>query len=337
MSPVRTRRAPRRPLGSRAPARASVPPRCSRCSTVADCPPLPPRPGSNHPASIELYSGTAVTGRANASPPVPRAPLPGRAHRCSTPIGIRPTVAASAVTGAIVLHRLGTTYGSTRAERKQALPGDDRVRCPQTVATHARTIAAPPQAVWPWLVQVGWHRGGWYTPRWVDRLLFPENQPSAWHLLEDLQHIAVGDVIPDGPPQSECGFVVREVQPCRSLVLHSTTHLPLSWRRRGRRVTWTWAFLLSPTVGGTHTPAGVPVAGAHPPVVAHRRHPRRHRPGGLRDGPRHAPRPRPPGRAAGAAPEMTTRARRTAAVPAQPAPSGAASRRASLRAAHRGR
>lgn len=171
----------------------------------------------------------------------------------STPIGIRPAVASSAVAGAIVLHRLGTTYGSTRAERKQSLPGDDLVGSPQTVATHARTIAAPPQAVWPWLVQVGWHRGGWYTPRWVDRLLFPDNRPSASHLLEDYQHIAVGDVIPDGPPQSECGFVVREVQPGRSLVLYSTTHLPLSWRRRGRRVTWTWAFLLSPTVGGTHT------------------------------------------------------------------------------------
>jgi hypothetical protein len=170
-----------------------------------------------------------------------------------TPTGIRPTVAASAVAGAIVLHRLGTTYGSTRAERKQSLPGDDLVRCPQTVATHARTIAAPPKAVWPWLSQVGWHRGGWYTPRWVDRLLFPDNLPSASRLLEDHQHIAVGDFIPDGPPKSECGFVVREVQPGRALVLHSTTHLPLSWRRRGRRVTWTWAFLLSPVAGGTHT------------------------------------------------------------------------------------
>jgi hypothetical protein len=153
----------------------------------------------------------------------------------------------------IVLHRLGTTYGSTRAERGQSLAGDDLVHCPQTVATHARTIEAPPQAVWPWLAQVGWGRGGWYTPRWVDVLLFPDNLPSASRLLEDRQDIAVGDFIPDGPPRSECGFVVREVQPGRCLVLHSTTHLPLSWRRRGRQVTWTWGFRLTPVAGGTRT------------------------------------------------------------------------------------
>jgi hypothetical protein len=78
-----------------------------------------------------------------------------------TSTGVRRALAASAVAGPIALHRLGTTYGSTHQERKQTLPGDDLVRCPQTVATHARTIAAPPEAVWPWLVQVGWHRGGW--------------------------------------------------------------------------------------------------------------------------------------------------------------------------------
>jgi hypothetical protein len=168
-----------------------------------------------------------------------------------TSTDIRPVAAVSAVAGLIVLHRLGSTYGATRAERRQALPGDDLVRHPQTVATHARTIAAPPEAVWPWLVQVGWHRGGWYTPRWVDVLLFPDNLPSASRLLEDHQGIAVGDFIPDGPPESECGFVVRDVQQGRYLVLHSTTHLPLAWRRHGRRVTWSWVFVLSPVADGT--------------------------------------------------------------------------------------
>jgi hypothetical protein len=73
-------------------------------------------------------------------------------------------------------------------------------------------------------------------------------------LPEDPPDIAVGDFIPDGPPRSECGFVIRGVQPARSLVLHSTTHLPLTWRRRGRRrVTWSWAFMLWPVGGSTRT------------------------------------------------------------------------------------
>lgn len=58
-----------------------------------------------------------------------------------TPPGTRPTVAASAVAGAIVLHRLGTTYGSTRAERRQSLPGDD-LPWWLTAGTHAVIVPA---------------------------------------------------------------------------------------------------------------------------------------------------------------------------------------------------
>ena len=166
---------------------------------------------------------------------------------------INPVLVGAALVGFAVAHRLGSTYGATQEERGLALPGDELVARPQTVATHARTIAAPPEKVWPWLVQVGWHRGGWYTPRWVDVLLFPDNYPSASRVREELQDLAVGSFIPDGPPRSECGFVVRELVPNRQLVLHSTTHLPLSWRRRGRSVTWSWAFVLAPEAGGRET------------------------------------------------------------------------------------
>ena len=149
------------------------------------------------------------------------------------------------VGGLAVLHRLGRTAGSTPAERQSSRPGDDLVAEPRMITDHAITIDAPPSAVWPWLAQMGWHRGGWYTARWVDRLLFPANDPSADVILPDLQVLEVGDVIPDGPPESSCGFVVAEVAPGRHLVLHSTEHLPLSWRRRfGARIDWTWAFLL---------------------------------------------------------------------------------------------
>jgi hypothetical protein len=58
-----------------------------------------------------------------------------------TPTGIRPTVAALTVAGAIVLHRLGTTYGSTRAERQQSLPGDD-LPWWLTAGTHAVIVPA---------------------------------------------------------------------------------------------------------------------------------------------------------------------------------------------------
>ena len=113
------------------------------------------------------------------------------------------------------------------------------------VTTHATTIAAPPERIWPWLLQMGWHRGGWYTAEWVDRLLFPANWPSATTIVPTLQHLDVGDLVPDGPPESGCAFVVTRLESDRHVVLRSTTHLPPGWAERfGAWLDWTWAFVL---------------------------------------------------------------------------------------------
>jgi hypothetical protein len=155
--------------------------------------------------------------------------------------------------GAVVstVHRLGHTYGSTSLERKARMPGDGIVTAPQFEVTHGITIDAAPESVWPWLVQMGWHRGGWYTARWVDKLLFPANRASADHIIEELQDLQVGDFILDGTPETECGFVVEQLEPPRLLVLHSTSHLPLAWRRSGRAsVDWTWVFSVLPLDSG---------------------------------------------------------------------------------------
>ena len=93
--------------------------------------------------------------------------------------GIAATALAAASAAFLTAHHLGASSGTTRDERTRVLPGDDLVTDPQTVSTHAITVPAPPEAVWPWLVQMGWHRAGWYTARWVDVALFPENLPSA--------------------------------------------------------------------------------------------------------------------------------------------------------------
>jgi CBS domain-containing protein len=140
---------------------------------------------------------------------------------------------------------LGRTAGSILSERHRRLPGDELVARPTVVTNHAITIPAPADRVWLWLVQMGWHRGGWYTPRWVDQLLFPANLPSATRLIPALQQpLHVGDRIPDGPPGT-AWFVVEHVEPPILLVLHSTTHVPATWRARlGASIDWTWIFAL---------------------------------------------------------------------------------------------
>lgn len=140
---------------------------------------------------------------------------------------------------------LGRTYGATRAERRRRLPGDEVCPSPQFQTDHATTIDAPPASVWPWLVQMGWGRGQWYTARWVDQLLFPANGPSAEAIVPELQHLAVGDRILDGPPEVKCAFVVEAFEPNRSLVLHSHEHLPPGWAERfGAWIDFTWVFVL---------------------------------------------------------------------------------------------
>jgi len=163
------------------------------------------------------------------------------------------TIGALAATAFAGLHWLGRTAGATRAEQWAALPGDELIEHPMMITTHAITIDTPPDRIWPWLVQMGWHRGQWYTARWVDRLLFPANAPSADRIVPELQHLAVGDWVPDGAPETGCGFWVDILEPNRTLVLHSTEHLPPEFAERfGAWMDWTWAFTLR-EVGQGHT------------------------------------------------------------------------------------
>jgi hypothetical protein len=86
----------------------------------------------------------------------------------------------------------------------------------------------------------------------VDRLLFPDNGPSADRILPELQDISIGTFIPDGKPETRTGLYVVELQPERALVLRSNSHVPMSWRNRAK-LDWTWTFFLTPLDGGRRT------------------------------------------------------------------------------------
>ena len=164
---------------------------------------------------------------------------------------LRWCIAGATAAGYAALQVLGRRAGSTSGERREELPGDAAVPAPHAVTDHAITIDAPPEAVWPWLTQIGWHRAGYYTPRWVDQAFFPANQPSLDVLDPALvRDLVAGDTIPDGPPGT-AWFVVEEARAPDVLVLHSTTHAPRSWREKfGAAVDWTWTFRLTGLPGG---------------------------------------------------------------------------------------
>jgi len=98
-------------------------------------------------------------------------------------------------------------WGATPEEAGTTLPGDEFLPEAQFVATRAITVDAPPEAVWPWLVQVGSRRAGWYSNDLLDNL----GRPSAVTIVPALQSLAVGQWVPMspfGPPSETTAFRV---------------------------------------------------------------------------------------------------------------------------------
>lgn len=147
-------------------------------------------------------------------------------------------LSASIAAGSVLLiRRLARRSGATTSEVDQALPGDELVPEPQIETTRAITIHAPLAAVWPWVVQVGYHRGGWYTNARLDTLIWHIDNPSADRILTEFQHVSVGDTVPDGPPGT-ARFIVARVEPGYVLALHDPdgTHIP--------NTRFSWVFVL---------------------------------------------------------------------------------------------
>lgn len=137
----------------------------------------------------------------------------------------------AALIGALVLATLANLYllwpwmsswGTTRAEREKALPGDDLVPVATMQTTKAITIKARPEVIYPWLLQIGVDRGGMYSYDWLENL-FGLKVHTAQAIVPEYQHVQVGDfwrftpqdfILNPGP-----GLYVRELQPGRTVLL----------------------------------------------------------------------------------------------------------------------
>jgi proline iminopeptidase len=124
---------------------------------------------------------------------------------------------AAAAYGYVKARAAFKTWGIDAEEAGRALPGDDLVPGAEAIDTRGIEIAAPPETVWPWLVQMGYGRAGWYSYDELDM-----NRPSAERIVPELQHIKVGDVFPTHPGG---GFEVKVVKPHKALVLYADREL----------------------------------------------------------------------------------------------------------------
>jgi len=109
-----------------------------------------------------------------------------------------------------------TKWGATDAEVHRSLPGDDFVPHLKGGYTHAITIHAPAARVWPWLVQMGQGRGGFYSYEWLENLVGCDIH-SADRIVPELQQLEVGDVVQMHPKATP--YRVAAIKPGRALVL----------------------------------------------------------------------------------------------------------------------
>ena len=117
------------------------------------------------------------------------------------------------------------TWGATDEEVARSLPADDMVRAPTFNATRAISIGAPPERVWPWLVQVGTTRAGWYSYDLLDNL----GHRSARRIIPELQGLAEGDVVPMSPDGKQ-GLNVYSMDAPHSMVWNTPGETSWVWQ-----------------------------------------------------------------------------------------------------------
>jgi hypothetical protein len=125
-------------------------------------------------------------------------------------------------------------WGATPPDLTRVMAGDGLIADWTYSGTMAVIVNARPQHIWPWLVQIGYQRGGLYSYDWLDRLFGFLDRPSATRILPEFQQLAAGDKIPMGQGPA---WPVAAIEPGRALVLDM---------RNTGSIDWVWQFGLYP-------------------------------------------------------------------------------------------
>jgi hypothetical protein len=129
-------------------------------------------------------------------------------------------------------------WGATSEEINRPMPGDELVADPSMNATRAVSVQASPEDIWPWIVQMGYKRGGFYSFDYFDN----DGIPSAERIIPEYQNLKAGDLIPLGDYE---GFGIR--------VISMESYTSLVWQfEKGPWGGNTWVWGLYPQ-GPNHT------------------------------------------------------------------------------------
>jgi hypothetical protein len=150
-------------------------------------------------------------------------------------VGVAMALGAASAAYLLFIRPWQLRWGATDEELERPMPGDEIVTRPTFNATRAVTIEARPEEIWPWIVQIGVNRAGWYSYDLLDNF----GRPSARRILSQFQNPKIGDVIPISPDEKH-GPYVKDFE---------REHWMLWWDSKGG-MSWAWGLYL---VDETHT------------------------------------------------------------------------------------
>ncbi len=135
-------------------------------------------------------------------------------------------------------------WGATPEETSRPMPGDNLVPSPRLVSTRAIDISAPAEQVWPWIIQMGYGRAGWYNYDLISRCLGMAKYIDGWRscrrIVPELQDLQVRDRL---RLSTRKGYVVADIKPHQLLVLHG----------KGAGNSHSWVYVCTPCDNGIKT------------------------------------------------------------------------------------
>lgn len=134
-------------------------------------------------------------------------------------------IAGVVLTYLFVIRPWHLKWGATEQEAMLSLPGDNMVLGPDFIATRGITIHSTPELIWPWIIQIGSKRAGWYSIDWIDN----GGKKSSSEIVPEFQKIEVGQFIPFTPDQKN-GMWVSEFK----------EHEYILWVDNKKMATWLW-------------------------------------------------------------------------------------------------
>jgi hypothetical protein len=159
---------------------------------------------------------------------------------------------AAGAAAALAIRPLALRWGAADSEVEKAWPGDELTPRPATQATRAVTIHAPAAAVWPWILQIGQDRGGFYSYTWLENLVGARIR-NVDRIVPEFQQRQVGDTVWMAPQEryggKGCARIAR-LEPERAMVLVTPDDME-SAETKGFAPQGTWAFLLDPLAEAT--------------------------------------------------------------------------------------